>query len=195
MSRSNRSVVHQHKTFSDVSYAEKKLEDREFVKCEFIGCDFSKSDLRDNDFEDCHFKACNFSMALLDGAGFRDARFAGCKMLGVNFTRCNRFMFSFSFSECILDYATFFGTRLRKTPFLDCSLKEVDFSEADLTAADFKNSDLTGARFLNTILEKADFRNAQNFGIDPDCNNIKKARFSAFNLSGLLYKYNLDIEY
>ncbi|NML36630.1 pentapeptide repeat-containing protein [Chitinophaga sp. G-6-1-13] len=194
MSKSNGSIIHQQKTFSDVNYAGRRLENREFVQCEFIDCDFSKSDLRDNSFEDCHFKQCNFSMVILNGAGFRDARFTGCKMLGVDFTQCNRFMFSFSFYECILDYSTFLGTRLRKTLFHDCSLKEVDFSEADLTSADFKNSDLTMARFSNTILEKADFRNAQNFGIDPDFNKMKKARFSALNLSGLLYKYNLDIE-
>lgn len=116
-------------------------------------------------------------------------------MLGIDFTQCNRLMFAFSFYGCTLDYSTFLGTRLRKTPFWECSLKEVDFSEADLTAADFRNADLSGARFSNTVLEKADFRTALNFGIDPDFNKLKKARFSAMNLSGLLYKYNLDIEF
>lgn len=134
-------------------------------------------------------------MAVIDGAGFRDAKFTGCKVLGVDFTRCNKFMFSFSFKECTLDYCTFFGTKLKKTNFARCTLKEVDFSEADLSASVFSDCDLSGTRFVNTILEKADFRTAQNFDIDPNINRMKKARFSALNLIGLLSRYNLDIDY
>lgn len=63
-------------------------------------------------------------------------------------------MFSPRFEKCILDYSTFFGTKLKSTVFLHCSLKEVDFSESDLTSASFKESDLTGTLFSNTILEK-----------------------------------------
>lgn len=195
MSRSEEPLLHQDKTFSNVNYVEKKLADREFVQCTFINCDFTKSDLRNNDFESCHFKQCNFSMAVIDGAGFRNAVFTGCKVLGVDFTRCNKFLFSFSFHECLVDYCTFFGTKLKKTRFEDCSMKEVDFSEADLTASVFKNCDLAGARFSNTILEKADFRTAHNFSIDPDGNRVKKAKFSASNLAGLLHKHQLDIDY
>ena len=110
-------VVHQNKTFSGVDYAEKKLRNREFVKCEFVSCDFNKSDLRENDFEDCTFKQCNFSMADIVETGFRNAKFIGCKMLGVDFTRCSKFAFSFSFTDCHLDYSNFFGTKLKKTTF------------------------------------------------------------------------------
>ena len=91
-------------------------------------------------------------------------------------------------------YSTFFGTKLRKTNFTDCSLKEVDFSNVDLSESVFKNCELSGATFINTILEKVDFRTALNYGMNPDLNKIKKAKFSALNLSGLLHKHNLDIE-
>lgn len=188
-------IVHENKTFSGVNYAEKKLRNRGFVKCEFVSCDFNKSDLKGNDFEDCTFRQCNFSMADIDGTGFRNAVFIGCKMLGIDFTRGSKFAFSFSFTECYLDYSNFFGTKLRKTIFKDCTLKEVEFTEADLTASAFPGCDLLGAKFSNTLLEKADFRSAVNFGIDPDSNKMKKARFSALNLSGLLYRHNLDIDY
>lgn len=188
-------IIHENKTFSGVDYADKKLRNRGFVKCEFVSCDFTKSDLKGNDFEDCTFRQCNFSMVDIDGTGFRNAVFIGCKMLGVDFTRGSKFAFSFSFIECYLDYSNFFGTKLRKTIFKDCTLKEVEFTEADLTASAFPGCDLTGARFSNTLLEKVDFRSAVNFGIDPDVNKMKKARFSALNLSGLLYRHNLDIDY
>ncbi|HEY0298714.1 MAG TPA: pentapeptide repeat-containing protein [Arachidicoccus sp.] len=195
MNHSDEPVLHQNKTFTNVIYAGKKLLNREFEKCEFINCDFTKSDLSNNDFESCTFKQCNFSLAIIENTGFRNASFIGCKILGLDFTKCNKFLFSFAFSDCHLDYCTFFGTKLKKTNFLNCSMKEVEFSESDLSLAVFKNCDLTGARFQNTNLEKADFRTAQNFAIDPDVNKIKRAKFSVMNLEGLLLRYNLDISY
>ena len=105
------------------------------------------------------------------------------------------FAFSFSFTECHLDYSNFFGTKLRKTTFKNCTLKDVEFGEADLTASEFLGCDLSSAIFSNSILEKTDFRTAVNFAIDPDVNKMKKAKFSALNLVGLLYRHNLDIDY
>jgi uncharacterized protein YjbI with pentapeptide repeats len=113
--------------------------------------------------------------------------------LGVDFSKCNKFLFSFNFKECHLDYSSFLNARIRKTHFIDCFLKEVDFERADLTSSVFKNCDLGGARFINSILEKTDFRSSINFAIDPEINNMKKAKFESTNLAGLLYKYNLDI--
>jgi uncharacterized protein YjbI with pentapeptide repeats len=132
-------------------------------------------------------------MTEIEGVGFRNATFIGCKILGIDFTRCNKFMYSFRFDSCIMDYSTFYGTKLQKTSFIKCSLKEVDFSEADLSSSLFTNTDLTGTKFSNTVLEKADFSSATNIAIDPELNKLKKAKFSAFQLEGLLYKYQLDI--
>ncbi|TWI18844.1 pentapeptide repeat protein [Sphingobacterium siyangense] len=134
-------------------------------------------------------------MANIDGAGFRNAVFKYCKLLGLDFARCSKFVFSFKFEECILDYSNFFGTSLKKTPFLNCSLKEVEFTETNLSEATFNGCNLMGARFLNTNLEKADFRMADNFSIDLEHNKLKKAKFSSLNLEGLLYKYQLDIQH
>lgn len=186
-------ITHENKEFKNVDYSEKKLKNREFFQCEFISCIFIKSDLRGNSFEECTFKDCNFSMTEIEGAGFRNANFIGCKILGIDFTRCNNFAFSFRFDSCIMDYCNFFGTKLKHTPFIKCSLKEADFTEADLTSAVFKDTDLTGTIFSNTILEKADFRSAKNFAIDLEFNKLKNAKFSTFQLEGLLYKYELLI--
>lgn len=181
------------KSFENVDYYEKKLVDSAYYKCRFIECNFTKSDLRGVVFEDCSFENCNFSMTEIDGASFRNILFKGCKMLGIDFTKFNNLIFSFRFETCIMDYCTFFGTVLKKTQFINCSLKEVDFSEADLTRAIFTESDLTRAIFSRTILEEADFRTAINFGIDPETNSVKKAKFSSFQLESLLMKYQLDI--
>lgn len=187
-------VLHENKTFTNVNYVEKRLENREFVNCEFVNCDFTKSHLSENSFSQCTFKQCNFSMAVIAGAGFQDAVFIGCKMLGVDFTRCNKFMFSFTFTDCVLDYCTFYGTKLKKTTFTNCSLKEADFTETDLSASVFDRCDLWNAKFSNTILEKTDFRTALNFTIEPEFNKMKRARFTHAGLEGLLTKYNLDVQ-
>ncbi len=192
---SNDIKTHESKTFTNVDYTEKTLRDREFYKCTFVGCNFTKSDLIGNSFEDCTFENCNFSMTKVKGVGFRNATFKECKIIGIDFTECNKFMFSFSFYKCTLEYSTFFGTKLLKTKFEKCSLKETDFSEVNLSASIFSDCDLAGTVFSNTILEKVDFRTATNYSIDPEFNKLKKAKFSGFNLEGLLHKHQLEIDY
>lgn len=157
-----------------------------------MGCDFSRSDLSDNDFVDCNFIECNMSLMIVKETGLKNITFTDCKILGVDFSKCNRFLYSFTFNASYLDFSTFYGTKLRKTIFTDCSLKEADFESTDLTMSVFKNCDLTGTKFIGTTLEKADFRTAQNFTIEPDLNKMKQAKFSTDNLAGLLSKYRLE---
>lgn len=187
-------VLHEDKQFARINYAEKALRNREFHRCSFIGCDFTKSDLRNISFVDCKFEHCNLTMANIDGVSFSNAAFSGCKLLGLNFTRCNSYLFSFQFENCMMEYAIFFGTKLKKTIFRECNLRHVDFSEADLSMSNFSDSDLYDAQFHHTNLERADFRTATNFSINPETNRMKQARFSALGLGGLLHKYQLDIE-
>src|SRR5690606_5450879 len=115
------------------------------------------------------------------------------KILGIDFSVCNTFLFSLSFQESQLDYSSFFRQKMKKTNFVDCSLKQVDFAETDLSMAVFENCDLYDASFMQTILEKTDFRTARNYTLDPALNKVKKAKFSHLGLAGLLYKFNLDI--
>ena len=189
----NELKIHKNKSFEDINYSENKWTNSEFYKCKFIGCNFTESDLRGKIFEDCSFEECNFSMTEIDDVSFRNILFKGCKMLGIDFTKFNNLIFSLRFDSCIMDYCTFFGTIQKRTQFINCSLKDVDFSETDLSLALFTKSDLTRAIFSNTILEGADFRSAINFNIDPESNKVKKAKFSSYQLEGLLYKHQLDI--
>jgi len=97
------------------------------------------------------------------------------------------------FESCILDNAIFFKKKNKKAVFKDCSMIETDFTEADLSDAKFENCNLHRAFFERTILKSADFSTAYNFIIDPDNNDIKKAKFSAQGLPGLLAKYDIRI--
>ena len=83
---------------------------------------------------------------------------------------------------------------MKKTKFVCCSLKEADFTDTDLSLSVFEDCDCLGSVFQNTNLEKADLRTAMNYTIDPEVNRIRKAKFSYSGISGLLTKYDLDIE-
>jgi uncharacterized protein YjbI with pentapeptide repeats len=133
-------------------------------------------------------------MAKLQQTAFMEVVFKENKMLGLRFEDCNPFGLSFRFEHCNLSHASFYNTKLQKTPFHHTQLIDVDFSECDLSAAVFEHCDLSGATFDQTNLAKADFRNALNYRIDPERNNIKKARFSQSGISGLLSKYDIEID-
>ena len=115
-------------------------------------------------------------------------------MLGLRFDTCNPFALSFGFERCILNHASFYQTKLKKTSFKDCQLHEVDLSGCDLSAAVFDNCDLKDSSFESTILEKADFRTAFNYSINPETNRLKKAKFSISGLPGLLEKYGIEVD-
>jgi uncharacterized protein YjbI with pentapeptide repeats len=187
-------VLHDQKSFEDIDYSEKILTDTEFYKCNFHKCNFTKSDFSDIDFIDCNFTDCNFTLTILKNSGLKDLQFNKCKIMGIDFSICNNFLFSPHFNECHLDNSTFHSKKMKKTNFFNCSLKEVDFSEVDLTLSIFQNCDLSNSTFNQTILEKVDFRSAVNYVIDPDSNKIKKAKFSLQGLPGLLAKYDIIVE-
>lgn len=180
--------------FVNINYSDQKISNTEFDRCVFLNCDFSNTDFSDNDFINCRFESCNFAMAKLNSSGLMDVYFTGCKLVGINFELCADFLFAVNFKKCVLDYSSFFGKKLKKARFTDCSLKEVDFSSTDLSGAEFGNCDLSMAVFNQCNLEKCDFRTAHNYAFDPEANKMKKAKFSSSGLAGLLGKYNIEIE-
>jgi len=115
-------------------------------------------------------------------------------MLGLRFECCNPFGLSFTFTDCLLTHSSFYKLKIKKTVFKDSQLQEVDFTQTDVTGGVFDNCNLAQAVFDSSVLLKADFRSAYNYSIDPDINQITKAKFSISGLAGLLYKYNIHIE-
>ena len=93
-----------------------------------------------------------------------------------------------------MNFVSFYQLQLRQSSFIDCSLQDVDFTEADISAIVFTNCDFLRAKFDHTILEKADLRTSYNYSIDPGSNRIKKAKFSASGVAGLLDQYDIIIE-
>ncbi|MFT3739909.1 MAG: pentapeptide repeat-containing protein [Breznakibacter sp.] len=181
------------KAFEKQNFSDKPLPKAEYEDCTFTNCDFSDGDLSGIAFTDCSFINCNMSLTSLDKTALRDVKFKDCKMLGIDFERCHDFGFAVGFENCILDHASFYKLKLKKTVFKNVQFHETDFSECDLTLASFDCCDLANAVFDQTVLEKADLRTAINYSIDPTRNRIKKARFSLPHVVGLLHRFDIEV--
>ncbi|MDA0778120.1 MAG: pentapeptide repeat-containing protein [Bacteroidetes bacterium] len=165
----------------------------DYEECTFINCDFAELNLAEVAFFDCSFSGCNLTNVKIKHTAFKKAIFNDCKLMGIQFTDANRFLLELNFTNCILDYSSFYQLKLNKTCFLKCSLKDVDFVETDLSNASFDKSDLYAATFERTNLTNADFRTAINYNLDPSLNTVTGAKFSVLCLAGLLDKYKLKI--
>jgi len=182
------------KHIRDKKYSENELIIAEYGGCSFTNCNFSNANLSEIVFTECIFEDCDLSLANLTNTTFGDVEFKNCKLLGIRFDTCNKMSLSFNFSNCNLNFASFFKLKLKKMLFDNCSLEEVEFVEADMSGTLFNKCDFTRAVFENTILEGCDFRTSFNFSINPEINRINKAKFSQQNIAGLLSKYNISIE-
>src|SRR5476651_2363658 len=134
------SLIHENQVFEDKSYAEETVKGQEFADCTFKKCDFSNSEFLNCKFIDCVFEHCNLSMMKPDGSTLNNAVFKHCKILGVNFSRCQDFLFTVRFESCILDYSSFMEKKMLKTHFIKTSLKEVSFSGANLAGSVFDDT-------------------------------------------------------
>ena len=185
--------LHQDKTFEKIIYPNQTIKGREFEDCVFKNCDFSNADFSHNRFTDCKFIGCNLAMLKLYNSTLNNVTFKECKLTGIDFSRCEEFLFTVGFEHCLMDYTSFLRRKMPKTDFIDCSLKNAVFEQASLTKAKFDNTDLAGATFERTNLSEADLVSAFNYTIDPEVNNIKRAKFSQDGLAGLLSKYDIRV--
>lgn len=180
--------------FKNNNFTTAPLEKAEYDDCTFLNCDFSNTNLSNVIFIDCTFKTCNFSNTILNQTSFRAVHFEDSKLIGLHFNTCNDFLLAFNFTNCILNFSSFYKLKIKNSIFKNCNLQEVDFSQTDATQSIFEDCDFKHAQFNRSILEKADFRGSKNFVIHPEDNKITKAKFLKEDLMGLLQRYNIIIE-
>lgn len=181
-------------SFNKSILIDKKINHKEFEDCNFKNCDFSNSDFSNNTFIDCEFVDCNLSMLKLSQTSLKNVTFKNCKLLGIHFNECNDFLFEVFFQDCVLDYASFSNKKMPKTKFINSSLIEVSFIKTIINNAIFDNCNLMGTLFNDSNISNSDFSTAYNYKIDPEFNTVKKAKFSANGLAGLLDKYDIIID-
>ncbi len=94
----------------------------------------------------------------------------------------------------MLDYASFDHKKMNISSFKNCRLHGVNFTKADLSKVTMENCDLLDAVFSGTNLSGMDFTSNRNFSLDPQLNLVKKTKFAAATLAGLITKYDIIIE-
>jgi fluoroquinolone resistance protein len=174
-------------------FSKKSLEDRSFTECLFESCDFSESVLRHAKFYTCTFVNCNLSLMKLDGCSFQEVQFVDCKLMGAEFFKCDRTLFSVNFKNCLIQYCNFAGLNMKNCKFAGSRLKNTHFINTILVGANFDDVDLMGTIFHDCDLCKADFSRAARYDIDPRTNKIKKAKFSIPDAMGLLRVFDITI--
>jgi uncharacterized protein YjbI with pentapeptide repeats len=184
---------YEEETFTSLQPTENDLAGKEFELCTFENCNFSEADFSHTKFTECNFINCNLAMVKLTNTSLKTVDFQNCKLTGVDFSECNDFIFAVGFTGSILDFASFIKMEVKNTHFCDCHIHEANFTRSNLENAVFENCDLKGAIFSHTKLMKCDFVSAYNFIIDPNENNVRKAKFSLDGLPGLLQKYRIIV--
>lgn len=185
--------IQEDQTFTRITVSHPIFNSRQFENCKFVNCDLSNANLGGILFIDCVFEDSNLSLANMSGTGLQHIRFKHCKLSGLNFSRSLDFLMEMHFDNCILDNAVFYKKKNKKAVFKDCSMIETDLTEADLSDCKFDNCNMQRTFFDQTILKNADLSTSYNFIIDPDNNDIKKAKFSVHGLAGLLVKYDIKV--
>jgi fluoroquinolone resistance protein len=185
---------YQYQSFEKLNLTGEGIQQKIFEECIFTNCDFSGCSFPKTRFVDCFFIDCNLSMVKFRNTGLQNISFRECKMLGADFSESEPFLFEVKFESCVLDFASFAERKMPNTLFIDSTLKNSVFLKTMLNDALFQNCDLSDAVFRDTVLSGADLTSSRNYDIDPELNNIRKARFSLYGLPGLLSKYNIHIE-
>ncbi len=188
------SEYHFEKRFEKLDTGKQELPEGEYEHCIFEHCYFNGADLSGFRFIETEFIECDLSNTKLEKTAFQEVIFANCKMLGLHFEACHDFAFGVRFEKCVLNHASFFQMKLNRTSFIESQLRGVDFTEADLKGIALTGCDLLDATFENTNLEKTDLRNAFNYSIDPELNRIRGAKFTIPEVTGLLTKYQIQID-
>lgn len=165
----------------------------EYEQCTFTGANWAKANLAGYVFRECVFTDCDLSMAYVKGTAFNEVQFTRCKLMGMRWDMCHAFLLSLVFTQCVLNFSSFYRLKLKGQQFTACQLQDVEFVEADLGHAVFTDCDLSRAVFEGTNLQGADFTTAQYFSIDPELNTMTNARFATHNVEGLLHKYRIHV--
>ncbi len=181
-------------TIQKQNFIEYDLKHKNFTQVTFDSCDFTKSDFTGSRFLECKWIHSNLSLTKLDGCRIQDALFENCKLVGLDFTRCEQRFLALQFKKCVICMANFSDLPLKNTLFQGCKILDTFFTNANLTNADFEESDLKGTTFHNTNLTKANFCHAINYSIHPATNTLSKARFSNPEVLSLLLALNIIID-
>lgn len=181
-------------TFETIELEDASWAGKTFTNCRFVRCRFIRMNLTGALLSDCVFDHSELSLPLVTGCGMRQVSFEECKLVGVDFTKCNVNLFGISFKQSLIDTCNFSSLKLKKTPFLNCTIRDSRFIQSLLNEADFSGSDLERTLFHQCELEKANFIRAKNYSIDPMTSKVAGAKFSLPEAVSLLTSLGITLE-
>ncbi len=164
--------------FVSVDFSGQDFAGKTFEDCSFLSCHFADMSLARTALVSCVFDRCELVLARLENTTLNTVHFRDSKLVGLNFTTCNKFGFLPDFSGCLIESAVFCANNLKKGRFSSCTVRDCDFMECDMRESVFDGSSLESSTFQKCNLERADFRSAFNYSIDPLNNRLVRARFS-----------------
>jgi uncharacterized protein YjbI with pentapeptide repeats len=159
------------------------------------GEDFSGESFAGGTLRDCVCESCNFSNADFTDTKLQTVVFRECKLLGVDFSKCSKFLFKIEFENCTISQTVFSRLDLGGMSFAGSRIIECDFLDTNLRKCSFENADLSGSVFRNADLREASFVGAKAYAISPGANRLKGAKFSFPEALSLLHEFGVEIVY
>ncbi|WP_264557981.1 pentapeptide repeat-containing protein [Flavobacterium sp. N1718] len=105
----------------------------------------------------------------------------------------DKLIFEVHFTDCILDFAKFYGLRMNAATFTRCSLVAVDFMACDLQNVVFDQCDLYRAEFEKADARRCDFSSSRNYTLHPGRTKVQRALFSRNGLAGLVSGFGVQV--
>lgn len=187
-------TTNEDKVFKSLDLSNHPLVEHSFTNCTFEHCTFVNGLWGNAKFYSCTFTCCNMSFVKVDGCFLQNVAFNECKLVGIEFYKCNKTFFCVNTKQSILLNCNFSDLSMPKASFHKTQLKECYFTNTQLIEADFTDTDLQGSIFHKCKLDKADFRHAKNYALNLQANTAKKAHFSSPEVMTLLKSFDIIID-
>lgn len=189
--------------YEDIEYKQLKMdggsvEGKHFTDCTFINCNIFDLSMKNCSFEHCTFRGCTCASLSFKYTSFKNNEFSNCSLIGISWDELEaEGSISLPFltlENCVLKYNYFIKMRLKNFSFKGDVLDESYFEECSLDRADFRSCSLKNVKFIKDSLKCADFREAKDYHIDLQSNQIRGAKFSFPEALGLLTPLGIIIE-
>lgn len=106
---------------------------------------------------DTEFLACNLANVDTTGGSFVRVGFVGSKLSGCRFS--DALIRDVEFSDCKLDFSSFFGVKFKGVTFTNCELPEAEFQGVEFDSVQFDGCKFDRAACSQSKFSATEFRN------------------------------------
>lgn len=182
--------------FSNLVRGELKANGATFLECTFTDSDLMETDFRGTHLAECRFEGCELALADFTDAVFRDVVFDNCRLTGVNFSLLQQGALGVhaEFLGCDLSFASFRGMDLTGCGFSDSVFHEAEFQRCNLSGIVFAGCDFLRCSFSGNNFKGTDLREARNYVISPEGNQVRGLKASLPEAVSLLAALGIELD-